>query len=414
MSVTLVTMTTPAEQGFLRQNHQGADVHASPPPTSLHEQLTEALRGVVDPELGENIVDLGMVRSISVSDGKATLEVALTIAGCPMRSQLEEETSRAALRVPGVVGVDVVIATMEPKERSALMARARRLAQEHAVATDIPTNARVLGIMSGKGGVGKSSLTANLAAALATSGLTVGLLDADIWGFSIPRMLGFTGSLEVRDKKILPMERSIGDGLLKVISMGFLADEDEAIMWRGLVLNRALQHFIEDVSWGEIDYLLIDLPPGTGDVQMGLARMLPRTELLIVTTPGLAAQKVAGRAADMARKGNLRVAGVIENMSGFTCEHGDFYPIFGEGGGKRLADAIGVPLVAQIPIDPMVSSGGDSGEPAAMAAGSAVAIALGRLAHEIVTEIAPLVDMHSCSARLVEQMDRAANDQPSN
>jgi ATP-binding protein involved in chromosome partitioning len=213
--------------------------------------------------------------------------------------------------------------------------------------------------------VGKSSITANLAATLAARGLSVGVLDADIGGYSIPRMLGVENEkLEADDdKKILPIEKKVGTGLLKVVSMGAMqgAEEDEAIMWRGFMLNRAVQHFLEDVRWGNgsLDYLLIDMPPGTSDVQMGLARMLPRTEMLIVTTPALAAQKVAARAADMARKGYLRVAGVIENMSAFTCEHGTAYPLFGEGGGARLADQIGAPLLGSIPIDPAVALGGD-------------------------------------------------------
>ncbi len=410
MSVALNIMSEPTEQGI------SAPIDRETGPargdTDLHEAITAVLRTVVDPELGENIVDLAMVRSISVNESHATVEVALTIAGCPMRGQLEQEATRATLLVPGIESVEIVIGAMEAHERAALMNRARRLAQERALSTDIPFNTRILGIMSGKGGVGKSSITANLAAALAESGSTVGLLDADIWGFSIPRMLGVSGPLEVRDKKILPMERLIGRGRIKVVSMGFLSGEDDAIMWRGLVLNRALQHFIEDVAWGEIDYLLIDLPPGTGDIQMGLARMLPRTELLIVTTPGLAAQKVAGRAADMARKGNLRIAGVIENMSGFVCGHGETYPLFGEGGGRRLAESIGVRLVAQIPIDRSVASGGDSGHPAVLDATSVVAESFRELSRLIKTEIAPVVDMDSCSARLLDHITETLSETP--
>ena len=209
--------------------------------------------------------------------------------------------------------------------------------------TDIPPTTRVLAVASGKGGVGKSSISVNLAVALARRGLVVGLLDADIWGHSVPRLLGLDGVVHAEKGKMIPLERPVGAGLLKVISMGFLSGEDEAIMWRGLMLNRAVQHFLEDVRWGGIDYLVIDLPPGTGDVQMGLARMIPRTEVLVVTTPNKAAQAVAGRAADMARKGHIRVAGVIENMSAFTCGHGETYEIFGSGGGRRLAEQIGVP-----------------------------------------------------------------------
>ena len=189
------------------------------------------------------------------------------------------------------------------------------------------------------------------------------MLDADIWGFSVPRLLGMQGDVEARDKKMVPLERRVGDGLLRVLSMGFLADEDNAIMWRGLILNRAVQQFLEDVHWGDLDYLLIDMPPGTGDIQMGLARMLPRTEVLVVTTPPLAAQKVAARTADMARKGYLRVTGVIENMSDFTCEHGESYALFGSGGGARLAADVGVPLIGQVPLHPSVAAGGDAGQP---------------------------------------------------
>lgn len=409
MSVTWFMMSGSQELNVSPNNARKQSFDLATPSHNVHERITEALRGVVDPELGENIVDLGMVRSVAVHESQITIEIALTVAGCPMRSQLEQEARRAASRVADGGDIAIVITAMEKEERSALMARARRLAQEHPVATDIPTNARILGIMSGKGGVGKSSITANLAAALAAAGATVGLLDADIWGFSIPRMLGASGPLNVQGKKIQPMERHVGSGLLKIVSMGFLSGEDEAIMWRGLVLNRALQHFIEDVSWGELDYLLVDLPPGTGDVQMGLARMLPHTELLIITTPGLGAQKVAGRAADMARKGNLRVAGVIENMSSFTCEHGESYPLFGEGGGQRLAESIGVPLIANIPIDPSVARGGDRGEPAALDPNSPLASVFATLAHDIMNEIAPVLDMHSCSARLLDQVDEALN-----
>ena len=235
------------------------------------------------------------------------------------------------------------------------MARARKLAQDPAPVTDIPDSARVIAMASGKGGVGKSSVTVNLAVALARRGLTVGVLDADIWGFSVPRLLGMQGEVEARDKKMVPLERRVGDGILRVLSMGFLADEDSAIMWRGLILNRAVQQFLEDVHWGDLDYLLIDMPPGTGDIQMGLARMLPRTEVIVVTTPPVAAQKVAARTADMARKGYLRVAGVIENMSDFTCEHGTSYALFGSGGGARLAADVGVPLIGQIPLHPSVA-----------------------------------------------------------
>jgi ATP-binding protein involved in chromosome partitioning len=365
------------------------------------------LTGVIDPELGDNIVDLGMLRSVRLDGGRVTVEVALTVAACPLRTQIRDDVIRCVRHLPGIDDVEVTTGAMSPEERSALMSRARRHAQEtSAIATDFPPTARVLAIASGKGGVGKSSVTVNLAVALAAMGNTVGVLDADVWGHSVPRLLGMTGDIESRQKKMVPLELPVGGGLVRVISMGFLSDEDTAIMWRGLVLNRAVQHFLEDVSWGNLDYLLIDLPPGTGDIQMGLARMVPRTEVLIVTTPPLAAQKVAGRAADMARKGHLRVAGVIENMSAFVCAHGESYPVFGEGGGQRLADEIGVPLIGSVPLDPAVSLGGDAGRPVAGEDGPS-GDAWRAIAERILTDIAPRVEMSGCSARMLERVEQA-------
>jgi ATP-binding protein involved in chromosome partitioning len=241
---------------------------------------------------------------------------------------------------------------------------------------------------------------------LARRGLVVGLLDADIWGFSVPRLLGMQGELRAEGKKIIPLELPVETGTLKVVSMGFLADEDTAIMWRGLILNRAVQQFLEDVRWGQIDYLLIDMPPGTGDIQMGLARMLPRTEVLVVTTPPIAAQKVAARAADMARRGHLRVAGVIENMSPFTCDHGTTYALFGEGGGARLAAEIGVALVGSVPLHPDVVAGGDNGVSVAMGDGPLAEI-FEALATRIVTDIAPVVEVTGCTAQMLERVEQA-------
>lgn len=369
--------------------------------------VRSALQGVVDPELGDSIVDLGMVRGVVVEGETVTVEIALTVAGCPLRNQIRADVERRALGVPGVAHVVVTTGAMSAEERAAVMARARLSAQERsAVTTDLPPTARVLAIASGKGGVGKSSVTVNLAVALADRGCTVGVLDADVWGHSVPRLLGMDGELEARDKKMVPLSLQVGEGVVRVVSMGFLSGEDEAIMWRGLVLNRAVQHFLEDVHWGDLDYLLVDLPPGTGDVQMGLARMLPRTEVLLVTTPPVAAQKVAGRAADMARKGHLRVAGVIENMSAFVCAHGESYALFGEGGGRRLADEIGVPLVGQVPLDPAVSVGGDAGRPVALTDGEAGA-AFREIAERILSDVAPLVEMSGCSARMLERVEQA-------
>jgi ATP-binding protein involved in chromosome partitioning len=329
--------------------------------TSLpnEDAIRGALFGVIDPELGDNIVDLGMLRGVAVGGGgDVEVTVALTTAGCPLRAQLTKDIKARVGSVPAVADVKVTMGEMTGEEKAALMARARWKAREHPPVTEIPPTTRVVAIASGKGGVGKSSVTANLAATLAARGFTIGVLDADIGGYSIPRMLGVSGRVEARDKKILPIEKQVGDGLLKIVSMGSIegAEEEEAVMLRGLMLNRAVQHFLEDVAWGEMDYLLIDMPPGTADVQMGLARMLPRTEMLIVTTPAQAAQKVAARAADMARKGYLRVAGVIENMSAFVADDGKAYALFGEGGGRRLAAQIGVPLLGSIPIDPAVAA----------------------------------------------------------
>jgi ATP-binding protein involved in chromosome partitioning len=381
-----------------------------PPPTE--EEVTARLRAVVDPELGDDIVDLGMVKRVSVSPGgDVEVAVALTIAGCPLRAQIEKDVRSQLAALPGVRSVDLTMAQMTAEERSAVMDRARWKAREHAPSTAVPSTARVLAVASGKGGVGKSSVTVNLAAALARRGLAVGVLDADIWGFSLPRLLGMGGGVEARGGKMVPVERTVGDagGVLRVLSMGFLADEDRAIMWRGLLLNRAVQQFLQDAHWGDLDYLLIDLPPGTGDVQMGLARMLPRTEMVIVTTPPVAAQQVAARAADMARRGYLRVAGVIENMSDFTCEHGITYALFGSGGGGRLAAQLGVPLIGAIPLHPDMAPAGDAGLPVALGDGE-LALVFDGLAQKVCEEIAPLVERAGCTARLLEQLDAALAD----
>ncbi len=362
---------------------------ATRPPS--HDELLAALRDVVDPELGADIVTLGMVRGVAAGEGHVTAEIALTVAGCPLRTQLRDDVTRRLAALPGVVSVEVTTGVMGPDERARLMSTARRAAQGRAVRASFPDSTRVLAVVSGKGGVGKSTVTANLAVALARRGLAVGLLDADIWGFSIPRLLGVAGPLEVRAGQILPAEVVVGGHRLRVVSMGFLADENEAIMWRGLVLARAVQHFLEDVAWGPLDYLLVDMPPGTGDVQMALARMLPHAEFLVVTTPSAAAATVAGRAADMARKGHVRVAGVIENMAPFTSEDGQRHAIFGEGGGAALAAEIGVPLLGSLPLDPGLGSAGDDGAVARLAIETPVARVFAALAERLVTQVAPPV-----------------------
>jgi len=391
----------------------------SPAPPPSPDDVFAMLRGVVDPELGSDIVDLGMAREVTVEpDGTVQVTVALTTAGCPLRAQIQSDVRTRVGSMPGVAAVTITWTEMTAEQKSAAMARARWNVREKAPDTAVPPTTRVVGIASGKGGVGKSSVTVNLAAAIAATGRTVGVLDADIWGFSVPRMLGVDGRLEAvpGEKKMQPTLRPVPgadggpDGMLEIVSMGLLTDDEtDALMWRGLMLNRAVQHFLEDVRWGPLDYLLIDLPPGTGDVQMGLARMLPRTELIIVTTPALAAQKVAARAATMARKSYLRVAGVVENMSAFVAPDGTSYPLFGRGGGAALAAEVGAPLLASLPLDASVAEGGDRGRPVAAGTGP-MAEAYRRLAEVVVTEAVPPVDVTGCSARLLDAMAAAFGD----
>ena len=371
------------------------------------DAVRDALRNVMDPELGADIVALDMVTSVRIDGSSVDVEVALTIAGCPLRAQIQRDVDTHVGALPGVEQVTVTTGVMNAEQKRTVMERARMHARDDAPVTDVPDSARVIAVASGKGGVGKSSVTVNLAVALARRGLTVGVLDADIWGFSVPRLLGMQGDVEARDKKMVPLERAVGPGVLRVLSMGFLADEDTAIMWRGLILNRAVQQFLEDVHWGDLDFLLIDMPPGTGDIQMGLARMMPRTEVLVVTTPPLAAQKVAARTADMARKGYLRVTGVIENMSDFTCEHGQSYALFGSGGGARLAADVGVPLLGQVPLHPSVAAGGDAGTPVALDDNQPLAAEFARIAAALVDNPPEVVGMEGCTARMLERVEAA-------
>jgi len=365
------------------------------------------LRGVIDPELGANIVDLGMVpKAVLDSDGIAHVTIALTTMGCPLRAQIKKDIVGRVEQLPGVDKVKIVWTELEQGEKAEVMAKARKRVAENPPDNEVSPSTRIVMIASGKGGVGKSSVTVNLAAAIASQGFTVGVLDADIWGYSVPRMLGIDGRLQGSETgdgaKISPNQRRVGKGTLKVVSMGFLVDQEEtALMWRGLILNRAVQHFLQDVRWGDMDYLFIDMPPGTGDVQMGLAKMLPQAEMIIITTPAIAAQKVAARAASMGRKNYLRIAGVIENMSAFVTPDGERYPIFGSGGGENLATELNVPLLGQIPIDTAVSAGGDSGEPSSLGEGPASA-EVNRIAALLVTEVTPPIDMGTCTVRLME------------
>ncbi len=368
------------------------------------EELRERLALVRDPELGAPITELGMVGDVTLRDGVATIAVALTTAGCPLRHQIERDVREAARGIDGVRRVDVRYAVMSPDQRATLLRRARSLAQDRAPSTTIPSGAPVIMIGSGKGGVGKSSVAANLAVALARTGRTVGVLDADVWGFSLSRLLGISGDIAVRDAKMQPLVAPAGAGEVRLLSMGLLADEERALLWRGLMVQKAVAQFIEDADWSGIDYLIIDTPPGTGDIAMTLARILPRMGLLLVTTPHHAAQRVAARSADFARKSSIRVLGVIENMSALTCHCGERHALFGEGGGRLLADEIGVPLVASIPLRPDISEGGDQGRPVAFDEDDGV---FATLARRVIDDLAPPPGAAGCTARLLDALARA-------
>ncbi|NNE11468.1 MAG: P-loop NTPase [Ilumatobacter sp.] len=396
-----------------------ATTPASPP---SRDDVMAVLGSVIDPELGADIVSLGMVPGVTVhDDGRVEVGIKLTIGGCPLRAEIKREVETRVGLHPGVTDVTISWGEMTADERAEVMTKARWNARENAPDTEVPLSCQVLAIASGKGGVGKSSVTVNLAAAIAAAGHTVGVLDADIWGFSVPRLLGIDARMEASavegsaTPKIHPNELAIGDGMLKVVSTGFLVDESTALMWRGLMLTKAVEQFLSDVAWGELDYLLIDMPPGTGDVQMGLARLLPRTAMVIVTTPAIAAQKVAQRAADMAKRSFLPIVGVIENMSAFTCEHGQTYELFGAGGGEALAADIDVPLLGQVPLEPAVAAGNDAGAPVAVDGDGRAAGVFRSIADRIVAEIAPpidadAIDMSGCSARMLEAVAAAFDD----
>ena len=365
------------------------------------DDVLKTLEGVRDPELGGNVVELGMISDVTVRGSTVDVGLALTIAECPLRNQIENDTRRRILSMPGVDALNLRTTAMTKKQRAGLMSVARQKVRENAEPTQVSPTTRVIAVGSGKGGVGKSSVAVNLAVAMAASGLRVGLLDADIWGFSTPRMLGVEDRLQANDETQL-IEPIEAQGV-KLVSTGLIIESEEtALMWRGLMLSKALEQFLKQVDWGELDYLLIDLPPGTGDIQMALTRLLPQAEMVVVTTPQRAAQKVAVRVADMARRSHMPIVGVVENMAGLACDCGRIHAVFGAGGGQELADDLGVPLIASIPLDPEVVPGGDHGAPVvASGTDSAAGKALRQAAETLVTLVPP-ADLETCTGRIAK------------
>ena len=367
-------------------------------PVVTHEQIIDALRPVEDPELRRSIVDLGMVRDVRIGDdGVVGVLIALTVAGCPLRNEIQNRVGGAVTQVAGVTGFTLDFTVMTDQEREELRAKlggghSHAPAQGghgHAEGKAVPFNepgnkTRPLLISSGKGGVGKSSVTVNLAVALASQGYSVGIVDADIYGYSVPRMLGTDRDPVVIDDMLIPPENHG----VRCISIGYFVPEGQAIIWRGPMLHKALEQFLADVFWDDPDFLLIDMPPGTGDIALSLSQYLPRAEVYVVTTPQPAAQKVAALSAAMAAKVNLPVKGIIENMSWFTGDDGKRYEIFGSGGGQLLADDLGVPLLGSLPLVPELREGGDNGNPITVAdPESEVAKAFQAIAHRIATEL---------------------------
>ncbi len=314
------------------------------------EAVLEALGRVIDPELRRPVTELDMVRSVEIDGGQVVVTIALTVAGCPLRSSFEDQVRREVATLDGVAGVQLGFDVMSAEERQALTQKLRGSVSGRSKGLSLDASTRVLAVCSGKGGVGKSTVTAALAVALSEQGQRVGILDADIYGHSIPHLLGIDQKPIAVDRMIVPPVKNE----LKLMSIGFFLDDNQPVMWRGPMLHKALEQFLSDVHWGELDILVVDMPPGTGDVAISLGQLLPRAEVLVVTTPQPAAQEVAARAALMAQKTSMRLLGVVENMTG---------DVFGSGGGKRLADDLGVPLLGTIPLDPRVREAGDTGEP---------------------------------------------------
>jgi ATP-binding protein involved in chromosome partitioning len=327
------------------------------------EQVRLALRDVLDPEIGKPIEDLGMLKAVEVSpEGDVRVDVLLTIAGCPLRDRINNDVTAAVAPLEGVRSVEVRLGEMSGDQRETLVTQLRGNGQSEQRTFFTSGDTEVIAVASGKGGVGKSSVTASLAAAMAAEGQRVGVLDADVWGFSIPRMMGVSGQPVGFNNMILPLE-AYG---VKIISMGFFVSDETPVIWRGPMLHKALQQFLGDVYWGDLDVLLVDMPPGTGDVSLSLASFLPSGSMIVVTTPQEAASKVAERAGRMAQHPNvqLKLLGVIENMSGFVCPHcGEITDLFGSGGGRATADALGVPILGTVPMQVSLREGADHGRP---------------------------------------------------
>jgi len=370
-------------------------------PRVTEDQVVEALRPVEDPELHRSIVDLGMLRAIEIrNNGVVGVLIALTVPGCPLKDEIQRRVTEAATQLEGVESIDLEYTVMTDEEREALRrelhgdASATAGADQphgHAEGREIPfaknsSKTRPLLISSGKGGVGKSSVTTNLAVALASQGYSVGVVDADIYGHSIPRMLGADRDPVVIDEMLVPPE-SWG---VRCISIAYFVPDGQAVIWRGPMLHKALEQFLTDVFWDEPDFLLIDMPPGTGDIALSLAQYLPRGEVFVVTTPQPAAQEVASLSAAMAAKVNLPVRGIIENMSWFTGDDGKRYEIFGSGGGQQLADELDIPLLGKLPLVPALREGGDTGRPiTAVDSDSESAKVFQQIAHQIAVEMKP-------------------------
>jgi ATP-binding protein involved in chromosome partitioning len=352
------------------------------------EAIYKALERVIDPELRRPVTELDMVRDVEIDGGDLRVTIALTVAGCPLRDSFQQQVVDVMRDVPGVERVALGFDVMTAEERQALTTKLRGDVQERSKGLSLDASTRVLAVCSGKGGVGKSTLTANLAVALTQLGKTVGVLDADVYGHSIPHILGIHQKPVLVDKMIVPpvkrfaasrssqLGRPVGsdggavtpappdgdvasDVALKLMSIGFFLDDNQPVMWRGPMLHRALEQFLSDVHWGQLDVLVVDMPPGTGDVAISLGQLLPRAETIVVTTPQPAAQEVASRAGVMAQKTGMRLLGVVENMTG---------EVFGSGGGDRLASELDIPVLGRVPLDPLLRECGDAGEPVTAAA----------------------------------------------